>query len=487
MTDSTPLLTLHAPRLFYTGADRSISLPDGDVDIPRGVSVMIGPNGAGKSTLAGIIERGWNFRTNRISAPSSRKPSVRHIEFADIHALSGFKVGYYQQRYEASMNDDVPTVSSLLGSRIDCDEWRRLASLLHLEGAPAKRVNFLSSGELRKLLIANLLFEHPDLLILDNPYIGLDAPSRAILDDTIRAIAASGTSVLMILADTADVPSFATSVIRVEGLAVYPPQPLSPSLLDSIAASMRSFSIPHSLIPPPPEPDGHDDAPLDPSLPMISMHHCRVAYGASTIISDISWDILPGQRWMLSGPNGSGKSTLLSLICADNPQRYVNDITAFGHHRRSGESIWDIKRHIGYISPEMHLHFHGSGDVATIVAQGLNDTVGLFVRVRPPQLQLAMQWLKLLGLDHLASSRFDDLSAGQQRLVLLARTLIKQPRLLILDEPLHGLDMGRRQAVRSLISAIMARHPLSSLIFVTHYPESELPDCITHSLSLSPN
>ncbi|MDE6268262.1 MAG: ATP-binding cassette domain-containing protein, partial [Muribaculaceae bacterium] len=229
----------------------------------------------------------------------------------------------------------------------------------------------------------------------------------------------------------------------------------------------------------------HPSDSLNDADPLISMRHCRVAYGSSTIISDISWDILPGERWMLSGRNGSGKSTLLSLICADNPQRYVNDITAFGHHRRSGESIWDIKRHIGYISPEMHLHFHGSGDVATIVAQGLNDTVGLFVRVRPDQMALALEWLKLFGMEHLASRRFDTLSAGEQRLALLARTLIKQPRLLILDEPLHGLDLGRRRAVRDLVSALMERHPRSALIFVTHYPATELPDCINHSLSLS--
>lgn len=482
-TIEAPLITLHAPRLYFTGADRFISLPDGDVDIPRGVTVMIGPNGSGKSTLAGIIERGWNFRTNRITSPGPR-PTVRHIEFADIHALAGFKVGYYQQRYEASMNDEVPTVASLLGSRAELDEWRRLASLLHLEGALSKRVNFLSSGELRKLLIANLLFDRPDLLILDNPYIGLDAPSRAVLDDTISAIAADGTSVLLLLADPADVPYFARQIIRLESSCVYPPQPVTEELLQSIRISMLAFDIPPSRIPSPPPADprstDHDDA-----TPLFSMRHCRVAYGPTTIISDISWDIRPGERWMLSGRNGSGKSTLLSLICADNPQRYVNDITAFGHHRRSGESIWDIKRHIGYISPEMHLHFHGSGDVATIVAQGLNDTVGLFVRVRPDQMALALEWLRLFGMEHLASRRFDTLSAGEQRLALLARTLIKQPRLLILDEPLHGLDLGRRRAVRDLVSALMERHPHSALIFVTHYPETELPSCITHSLSLS--
>ena len=196
----------------------------------------------------------------------------------------------------------------------------------------------------------------------------------------------------------------------------------------------------------------------------------------------MSWTIRNGECWALFGPNGSGKSTLLSLVHADNPQGYSNDITLFDRRRGSGESIWDIKRRIGYISPEMHLYFNGGGDIKTIVAQGLNDTVGLFCQVKPQQMERAMQWLKMLHIEHLADRRFNTLSSGEQRMVLLARTFIKRPQLLILDEPLHGLDATRKRSIRAIINHLVARDKIT-LIYVTHYLP-EVPECVTLTKSL---
>ena len=189
-----------------------------------------------------------------------------------------------------------------------------------------------------------------------------------------------------------------------------------------------------------------------------------------------NWTIRQGEHWALSGRNGSGKSTLLSLICADNPQSYACDISLFGRRRGTGETIWDIKRRIGYVSPEMHRSYQRNLPAIHIVASGLKDTVGLYVRpnaVEKEQCRRAMQRFGLAGMEE---RPFLTLSNGEQRLVLLARAFVKDPDLLILDEPLHGLDDHNSEMVKDIINDYCSR-PEKTLIMVSHY-EEELPSCI---------
>ena len=208
----------------------------------------------------------------------------------------------------------------------------------------------------------------------------------------------------------------------------------------------------------------------------------HVRYGAREILRDIDWCVRHGECWSLTGPNGSGKSLLLSLICADNPQAYANDITLFDRKRGSGESIWEIKDSIGYVSPEMQLYFRSTSSVLDIVVQGMRNSLNKFKAASEEEKSEALIWLELLGISHIEERRFSELSSGEQRLVLVARALIKQPPLLVLDEPLHGLDSNRKQRVKSIIDALVSRNG-SSLIFVTHYT-SEIPSCVTHTKTL---
>ena len=207
-----------------------------------------------------------------------------------------------------------------------------------------------------------------------------------------------------------------------------------------------------------------------------------IRYGERTILKDLDWTVRKGEHWSLSGQNGSGKSTLLSLVCADNPQSYACDISLFGRKRGSGESIWDIKRQIGYISPEMHRSYKQNIPALQIVASGLKDSVGLYARPDETEKAQCRKWLGTLGAGHLAERPFMEISSGEQRLVLLARAFVKEPSLLILDEPLHGLDDVNRQMVKDLVDDY-CRDPEKTLIYVTHYQE-ELPRCIDHGLFL---
>lgn len=468
------VISLQSDTLQYIGV--KLDNPH-HVEIPAGVTAVIGPNGAGKSTLGKIIEKGWNIATNRIRSPKGR-PVIRSIEFSDIHSLAGFSVEYYQQRFEATANDEVPTVADLLGDRIATPRWEELSRRLALADVATKRVNYLSSGELRKLLIINLLFELPDVLILDNPYIGLDAASRELLDETVRDIAANGVAVIMLLCNPGDMIADTTTVIPIDRLTLGEPIAVNGDIEAARrrVEGMFDYTVDFDSLP--------ATAPEREKFDVIfSLDRCQVRYAHRVILHDVSWTVRQGECWSLTGPNGSGKSTLLSLVHADNPQGYSNDITLFDRRRGTGESIWDIKRRIGYISPEMHLYFGRGGTVLSIVAHGLNDTVGGFVRLRDEQTALAAEWLRALHIEHLAERRFNTLSSGEQRLVLLARTLIKRPQLLILDEPLHGLDAGRKRAVRDIIDRLVALHGIT-LVYVTHYLP-EIPDCVTRSMTLT--
>ncbi|MCR5819931.1 MAG: ABC transporter ATP-binding protein [Bacteroidaceae bacterium] len=226
-----------------------------------------------------------------------------------------------------------------------------------------------------------------------------------------------------------------------------------------------------------------DTRPQQTKTPLLQFSHVCIRYGSRTILNDLSWTVNQGEHWALGGDNGSGKSTLLSLVCADNPQAYACDIRLFGHQRGSGESIWEIKRHIGYVSPEMHRAYQKDLPAIDIVASGLHDSVGLYVRPRPEQRQTCILWMRRFGIEDLAERTFLSLSSGEQRMCLLARAFVKTPELLILDEPFHGLDDQRRILATSIIEDFCS-DPSKTLIIVSHY-ENELPQCITNKKMLT--
>ena len=215
---------------------------------------------------------------------------------------------------------------------------------------------------------------------------------------------------------------------------------------------------------------------------VVDMKRVSIRYGERTILKDVDWTIMNGERWALSGQNGSGKSTLLSLVCADNPQSYACDITLFDRPRGSGESIWDIKKHIGYVSPEMHRSYKRNLPAIRIVASGLMDSIGLYAIPNAQDYDKCRWWLDIFGIGDLADKPFLQISSGEQRLVLLARAFVKDPQLLILDEPLHGLDLWNRRLTKDVIETFCQRKG-KTLIMVTHYQE-ELPNVITNHLFL---
>jgi molybdate transport system ATP-binding protein len=213
------------------------------------------------------------------------------------------------------------------------------------------------------------------------------------------------------------------------------------------------------------------------------MENVNVSYNGTPILKHIHWTVRGGEHWALLGPNGSGKTTLLSLILGDNPQAYANQITLFGRRRGSGESIWEIKKHVGWVSPELHLYYPKRGSCLDVVCSGLFDSVGLYHACSSGHREVARSWMRRLGLPDYADAAFAGLSEGEQRMVLIARALVKRPSLLVLDEPCQGLDAGHRDRVLHIIDAA-GQHLGTSVIYVTHNT-GELPKLITHVMRLS--
>lgn len=450
---------------------------------------IVGANGSGKTKLAEIIAGKVLVRSGVMRCsflPEGvhfQKGKVIKAGFESAYTMADYSNMYYQQRFSATenewdavQNERRPTVEKLISDLSGCnkDFW---IEKLRLRALFPKTLLMLSSGELRRFLIATILIKKPEIIIFDNPFIGLDANTRADLNTLFRDIADSQ-QMIFVVPDTKEIPDVSKSVIPCRNLEYLPKVDKQKFLADKDLQN-TIFNIDNNAALCLPEPFNSDERLFDIAA---DLRNVTINYPTRTLFEGISWQIKKGEKWSLSGPNGSGKSTLLSLITADNPRSYNMDISLFDRKRGTGESIWDIKKRIGYISSEMHLYFRENQPCKKVVASGLFDTQGLFRKCSDAQYEKAQQMLDVFGIGHLADRPFLHTSDGEQRLVLLARTLIKNPDLLILDEPLHGLDAFNKARAKQLVNQYAAQSE-RTLILVTHDPDN-VPSCINKHFEL---
>lgn len=426
------------------------------------ITAIAGRNGSGKTLYVDQLRK------------QLASDKVRYIAFTDSYGVNVDGQYYLQLRWnQHDIDHETPTVGELLQRAYllageDTPERRlmqqQLYALFHMDEFMDKYIITLSSGELRKFQLTKTLFSNPKLLIMDNPFIGLDAETRDQLRNLLKQLAEErNMDIMLVMSKTDDIPNYVSEIKWFGKQTPVPSHVLSDTQREAI------LSLPYT--------DNDYDCQH-----VIDMKNVCIRYGERTILKDLNWTVCNGERWALSGQNGSGKSTLLSLVCADNPQSYACDITLFDRPRGSGESIWDIKKHIGYVSPEMHRSYKRNLPAIRIVASGLMDSIGLYAVPNPQDYDKCRWWLDIFGIGHLADKPFLQLSSGEQRLVLLARAFVKDPQLLILDEPLHGLDLWNRRLTKDIIETFCQRKG-KTLIMVTHY-QDELPNVITNNLLL---
>ena len=443
---------------------------------------IVGRNGAGKSMFVDLLTgRHPAFPDMVRYGFDEPYDNLKYISFRDTYGGDNDRTYFLQQRWnQMEIDEETPTVGQKLEEAYQLAGedtparralQKHLYELFHLEGLLDKYIILLSSGELRKYKLAASLFTNPRVLIMDNPFIGLDAQTRDQLKELLTMLAKEqGLQIILVLAKTDEIPEFITHIVEVKEMKVMP------------KVAHRGQSLCNPVANAPYSQQGQSPCATAAPEEVIKFNKVTIRYGTRTILKDLDWTVRKGEHWSLSGQNGSGKSTLLSLVCADNPQSYACDISLFGHQRGSGESIWDIKKHIGYVSPEMHRSYKQNIPAIQIVASGLKDTVGLYVKPNEAEQAQCRKWLNIFGIGHLADRNFREMSSGEQRLILVARAFVKEPSLLILDEPLHGLDDVNRRMVKDRVDEY-CQDPEKTLIYVTHYQE-ELPRCIDHALYL---
>jgi len=336
---------------------------------------------------------------------------------------------------------------------------------------------------MRKLLLARALVKEPQLLILDEPFGGIDAGSRASLTAAIQTLAVAGMPLILVTHRPEDLLPAISHVMLVKDGAilrqgirddVLKPDVLtdlygkpSPAPYDLVGEGFRQAGAPEST---------------EPKF-LIEMKDVTVRYGETVILDRLNWSVRRGENWAVAGPNGSGKTTLLRLITGDHLQAYANDIRLFGRPRGSGESIWEIRKRMGVVSTEMQVQYRREIRVEDVVASGLFDSIGLYRLLTGEQKRQVEACIRSLGLAGLAGRLYNRMSYGERRMALLARAMVKSPELLVLDEPCQGLDRENRKFFLGMIQAIGSR-TTTQLLYVTHHPE-ELPACIHHVLHLT--
>jgi molybdate transport system ATP-binding protein len=449
--------------------------------LPAGSCLLIaGATGSGKTTLIRALSgRVWHTGTIVYDAGETelrRSVIERQHRFHNRSNISSF---YYQQRFNSMDAQDAWTVREELAAvTTDPDEMMRILNHVGIAHRIDTPLIQLSNGEHKRFQLARALLDGADVLLLDNPFTGLDAGARAALDQTLADLCHAGKRIL-IVTGPAPLPGCVTHIHRLEGGKLLPFS--DASAYEAWRQTLRDDALKDSG--PAPE-----DIPLAYEYPdfkeAVRIEGLHVAYGEKVILTGLDWTLKRGECWSISGPNGAGKSTLLSLVCGDNPQAFANRIKLFDRPRGSGESIWDIKKMIGFVSPELHHYFETGSQAGQVVASGLFDTIGLFRKLSPAQSDIVRRWMTVTGIEHLAERPFANLSDGEQRLVLLTRALVKNPPMLVLDEPCQGLDEAETLRFNALIDRLCRRMG-KTLLYVTHHPD-EIPSCVTGRMVLRP-
>lgn len=432
---------------------------------------IIGDIGTGKTMLLKIIA-GIEYlalQDGRLAFTDTLTTrQVEFVSFSDEKKWIKRADFYYQQRYYTSFTEDEISLQDFIQLNIlDNFQKEKTAALLQkYQLNNLLHVPFiqLSNGQKNKSILIKALLSESKLLLLDNPFIGIDAQSRKDIFDLIDTLVRQDKQVIY----TTNYPDFATSTTHILSLE----KNKQYSIRKKEDFHFKRF---HS-----PKTEKKKTAALS-SENIIELNDVVISYHDKIILDHITWKVIKGEKWAVTGENGSGKSTLLSLLYADHPQAYKNNILLFNEPRKQ-QSIWEIKERTGYLSSEFHLHFNEPLTVAETVGTGFFDTLALWRSLTEEQCERIDHMLEALEITSLKDRYFLSLSFGEQRLVLFARALIKQPELLILDEPYQGLDDTTIQRCNQLLDNFLSDD--HTLIFTTHYAE-EIPDCINKFLHLA--
>ena len=429
--------------------------------------LITGANGAGKSALAAVLAGYGEILAGSTSGIPSKIGWVSFEAQAEL-------IQAELKKDDADIVDVIslgtPVSEIIFTDEINSVTAQDLIQKFELNYILDRAFRKLSTGESRKVMLIRALSCDADLLILDEPFDGLDSATHAMLQNHLAQVV-QHTPVVMVLNRFDEIPSFISHIAYMEqGELRYQVEredaQAYAELYQLLHLKTTNLEVPAA--------DAEAQTPaLTPQQPLVKLSNICVKYTDMVLIDGLNWTIEPNQHWQLSGPNGSGKTAILSLITGDHPQCYTNDIFVFGYQRGNGESIWQIKQYIGYVSTALQWEYRVGTSLRNVIISGFYDSIGLYSKSTDRQKQIADEWLALLGMKNRGDQPFNKLSYGDQRLLLIARAMVKHPPLLILDEPCLGLDDINRQLVLALIEKICAAKE-TSVIYVNHHAQDRI-------------
>jgi molybdate transport system ATP-binding protein len=463
---------------------------------------ILGPNGSGKTTFVKslfgavpvvsgriVYNFGKEGRRNQAAvtdaigyvAPELHRDIIEREDLEDDF-----------REFSGNINEITTVKDIILNKWVESEDGTQaekrlnaIAKKIGIETLLERNIRSLSTGEMNTALIAKALIKRPKLLILDEPFDGLDEPSCNALANIINDLMGGNMQVILITHRFAEmVPNIthvlllrdgrifksgkkediftAANIDRVYEMAPHQMQNYPRTIGRTISADEKNESSSSKIL--------------------IEMKDVTVKYNDQRILDKFNWRVEKGENWAVLGPKGAGKSTVLTLILGDNLQAYANEIYLFGKKRGSGESIWDIKRQIGYISSDLQIRQHKNINAFDVVCSGFFDSNGLYKKCSREELSIAGEWAHFLGVDELADQKFGRLSHGQRQLTLIARAMVKSPKILVLDEPFQGLDIKNRTKILGVFEYIGSQTG-TNLIYVPSQDDETL-NCLTHVLNM---
>ena len=483
--------------------------------------LVIGPNGGGKAdfvkALAGqkritkndsssVYENEFANSTEVVSLEVAARLIEEERELDESEYMDRIDEGRTGRRFIAEVlggpdakhrNIPLPPIASRL-------ETLPEVKLCGVEKILDRGLKFMSTGEIRRTLLCRALLSKKKLLVLSDPFAGLDAQSRAILLEFFQTIAGKSAypKIILSMERYTEIPETITHVIEFKSGAVtfegtkaeYEDelkkrdeekkamrQAEKSAFMDELNAISKETETLKAKVNAETDWQDKEEKPA-----LIEMNGVNVGWDGKKGLADFSGTVRANEHWLIRGPNGSGKTTLLELITGDNHQVFANDVRLFGKKRGTGETIWDIKRNLGIVSYRLHVEYRmlGGTDLEAVIISGFKDSIGLYEQRTELEVSAARKWLRLAGFEGREHESFGNLSYGEQRAILIIRAAVKSPKLLILDEPCHGLDENYRQKILDLLEQV-AETGTTTLLHVTHDPTEAL-ECERHILELRP-
>ncbi len=450
--------------------------------------VVLGPNGSGKSTLVRAIAGLTPVVSGSIQRhdPAAQTKAIGYLSFELLQSVVAKEQARDEARYFSGQLDRRMTVAQFMvtanrSATAYSPSTRRAVSQLGLKQLLARPLQSLSNGEMRKILISRAALKTRGLLILDEPFDGLDSAAAKVLDNAIQSWIQAGIHILLVTHRMQEIlPGFTHVIVLKDCQVAYAglrEHVLTPDNLKKVYGFVpdETKRLPQAVAPPTTRPAA--DAAV-----LIDVRNACVRYGPAIVFDRLNWRVRKGEHWAITGPNGSGKTTLLQMVSGEHPQAYANEIYLFGRRRGSGESVHEIKQRVGLCSAEFQINYRKPIRGLDVVLSGFFDSIGLYRQADQEQLNSAKHWLRRLHLSHLSQQRFDLLSYGERRALLLVRAMVKSPDILALDEPCQGLDPANRHKIIALLDDI-CHNSSTQLLMITHHA-GDLPRCITHQLEM---